>query len=100
MSIVSDVITLAANNDIVDLHAHDRLYWTTRKHFDELVEISSMIESAISKGASLSTLRHVFDEPKTVDEVRGRFRAWLQGEGMSVGKRASRRKSRHLSAEQ
>jgi antibiotic biosynthesis monooxygenase (ABM) superfamily enzyme len=99
MSIVSDVITLAANNDIVELHAHDRLYWTTRKRFDELVEISSLIESAISKGASLSTLRHVFDEPKTVEEVRGRFRAWLQDEGKPVGKRASRSKSKPLSAE-
>lgn len=92
MNTVSDVITLAANNDIVELHAHERLYWTTRKRFDELVEISSMIESAISKGASLSTLRHIFDECKTVDDIRSRYRAW-QHDGGSPDKTVTRKKA-------
>lgn len=77
MSIVTDVVTLAANNDIVELHAHERLYWTTRKRFDELVEISSLIESAIRKGASLTTLRQIFDEPMTVEDIQYRYHSWV-----------------------
>lgn len=89
MNTVSDVITLAANNDIVELHAHERLYWTTRKRFDELVEISSMIESAISKGASLSTLRHIFDESKTIEDMQGRYHSWTAGNGTPRRKQRS-----------
>lgn len=83
MSIVSDVITLAANNDIVELHAHQRLYWTTRRRFDDLVEVSNLIESAISNGATLTTLQHIFDEPETMREIQSRYRSWVSGKDPS-----------------
>ena len=71
------VITLAANNDIVEIVAHGRLYWVTRKRFEEIEIASRMLDAAISRGASLLMLQHIFDEPGTFEEMRSRFEAWL-----------------------
>lgn len=70
------IITLAANNDIVEILAHGHLYWATRKRFEEIEAASRMLEAAISRGASLWTIQHIFDEPGTFEEVRSRFDAW------------------------
>jgi len=59
------VVTLAANNDIVELLAYGRLYWVTRKRFEEIEKVSRMLGTAISRGASLSTVQHIFDELRT-----------------------------------
>lgn len=70
------VVMLAANNDIVELLAHGRLYCVTRKRFEEIETVSRTLGTAISRGASLSTVQHIFDEPRTFQEVRSRFDAW------------------------
>jgi hypothetical protein len=70
------VITLAANNDIVEMVAYGRLYWATRKRFEEIEETSRMLESVISLGATLLIVQHIFDDPDAFEEVRSRFDAW------------------------
>ena len=70
------VITLAANNDVVEILAYGRLYWVTRKRFEEIEATSRMLEAVISLGATLSTVQHILDEPETFEEMRSRFDAW------------------------
>lgn len=93
----TDVVSLAANNDIVELHAHQRLYWTTRRRFDDLVEVSNLIESAISNGATLTTLQQIFDEPETIREIQSRYRSWISGKGTPcrTGKSGAAKSSRN-----
>lgn len=37
------IVMLAAKNDIVELLAHGRLYWVTRKGFEEIETVSRML---------------------------------------------------------
>lgn len=74
------LVALVANNDVIEVRALGRVYWTTRGQFEGLEKLSMLLESAIAQGADLSTIRHIFDEPRTADEIHHRYRAWL-GEG-------------------
>lgn len=72
-------IALSVNNDLVEIHAHGRLFWATRKRFEDIEAASRMIEIALSRGATLTTIQHIFDEPGTFEEVRNRFDTWSSG---------------------
>lgn len=82
-------IALSVNNDIVEMHAHGRLYWATRKRFEDIEAVSRMIEIAMSRGATLATIQHIFDEPGTFEEVRFRFDNWSEGETAIPAKKRS-----------
>ena len=58
----------AANNDIVELLAHGQLYWVTRKRFEEIETVSRMLGTAISRGASLSTVQHILMSPELISQ--------------------------------
>lgn len=87
------LVALVANNDVIEVRAFGRVYWTTRAQFESLEKLSTLLESAIAQGANLSTLRHIFDESRTSDEASHRYRAW-QGNGEAPPPRKAPARSR------
>ncbi len=76
MMIQPNLITLSANNDLVDFMCHGRIYWMTRKRFEECEEVSRLLEQAVTLGADMAIIHHIFDESADLEEIRLRFRRW------------------------
>lgn len=77
MSDGTGVVNFLLNNDVIELKAYDSLLWVTRDQFMVLEKKSRMLESMISGGADLSTIRHILDESPNLEETHSRFAQWV-----------------------